>query len=136
MKEPSTEPSDDCKEDETLVDGNCVPASTVDDEPPIPVEIECGVLEVKEANGSCRPLMAPTSLDYGVSTVETIIGEHVHLIPSFDGDGPDEWMVIPSLPQGLVLNNATGEINGTITSIPFAHKFHGYCLKRSRTNSN
>ena len=116
MKAPSTDPSDDCKEGETLVDGNCVAASTGADEPPIPVEIECGVLEVKEEN-SCRPLMAPTSLDYGVSTVETIIGEHVHLIPSFDGDGPDEWMVIPSLPQGLVLNNATGEINGTITSI-------------------
>ena len=116
MKAPSTDPIDDCKEGETLVDGNCVAASTGADEPPIPVEIECGVLEVKEEN-SCRPLMAPTSLDYGVSTVETIIGEHVHLIPSFDGDGPDEWMVIPSLPQGLVLNNATGEINGTITSI-------------------
>ena len=51
MKEPSTEPSKDCKEDETLIDGNCVPASTVDDELPIPEEIECGVLEVKEANG-------------------------------------------------------------------------------------
>ena len=59
MKEPSTEPSKDCKEDETLIDGNCVPASTVDDELPIPVEIECGVLEVKESNG-CRPLMPPT----------------------------------------------------------------------------
>ena len=99
MKAPSTDPSDDCKEGETLVDGNCVAASTGADVPPIPVEIECGVLEVKEEN-SCRPLMAPTSLDYGVSTVENIIGEHVHLIPSFDGDGPDEWMVIPSLPQG------------------------------------
>ena len=61
------------------------------------------------------PTDAAYVLDYGVSTVETIIGEHVHLIPSFDGDGPDEWMVLPSLPQGLVLNNATGEINGTVT---------------------
>ena len=34
MKEPSTEPSKDCKEDETLIDGNCVPESTVDDESP------------------------------------------------------------------------------------------------------
>ena len=55
MKAPSTDPSDDCKEGETLVDGNCVAALTGADEPPIPVEIECGVLEVK-ANG-CRPLM-------------------------------------------------------------------------------
>ena len=116
LKPDSIESNESCNENERLVDGECVRDSQIDDGPSLPVEVECGILEIKEAN-ECRPLMPPTSLDYGVSTVESIIGEHVHLIPSFDGDGPDEWTVIPSLPQGLLLNNATGEINGTVQSI-------------------
>ena len=116
LKPDSTESNENCNENERLVDGECVPDSQIDDDPSLPVEVECGILEIKEAN-ECRPLMPPTSLDYGVSNVESIIGEHVHLIPSFDGDGPDEWTITPSLPQGLLLNNATGEINGTVQSI-------------------
>ena len=127
-----TDPSNDCKEGETPTEQQlccrlCWRCRTSDTG-----RIECGVLEVKQEN-SCRPLMAHITW-CSISTVETIIGEHVHLIPSFDGDGPDEWMVIPSLPQGCI-EQRHREINGTITSI-LAHKVSVVASNGRTTQTN
>ena len=112
----STDATTACGQDERLVNGECVATSSVDDDPPISTEVVCEELEVKDAN-ICRPLQPPSSLDYGIATLDGTIGDAVHLIPSFIGDGPDEWVVIPSLPQGLVLSNLTGVINGTMDNV-------------------
>ena len=56
----------------------------------------------------------PSSLSYGVEEITTISGVEIQpLTPSFNGDGPQNWLVSPSLPDGLSLNRQTGVISGT-----------------------
>mgnify|MGYP002847685942 CR=1 FL=1 len=101
-----------CGADEIKVDGECI----TDDVDIIPIDVECSSLEVEVEEG-CRPLTPPTQLDFGVEEFKFHIGDSIHLIPSFSGDGPDHWAVNPALPNGLNINSDSGEISGVVLEI-------------------
>ncbi|RAH15151.1 MAG: hypothetical protein CMB58_006095, partial [Methanobacteriota archaeon] len=59
-------------------------------------------------------MMMPASLSYGVEEMTVIVGEEIQpLTPSFLGDGPQNWLVNPRLPDGLSLDPQSGVISGT-----------------------
>ena len=101
-----------CAEDELKVDGECISEDVED----IPVDVECNSLEVAVEEG-CRPMTPPTQLGFGLEEFNFIIGDSIHLIPSFSGDGPDHWAVSPSLPNGLNIDSDSGEITGVVLEI-------------------
>ena len=54
------------------------------------------------------------NLSYGLSTVSLFIGEEMQaLTPSFTGDGPQFWVINPSLPSGITFDRDSGVISGT-----------------------
>ena len=62
----------------------------------------------------CRQMQKPEELSYGLSTVSLIIGEEMQaLTPSFTGDGPQFWVINPSLPSGISFDRDSGVISGT-----------------------
>ena len=74
---------------------------------------DCSVIEIFDG-GICRDLNAPDELDYGISSTKFYVGIEIDpYTPSFIGDGPDVWLVSPSLPEGLILDSETGVLFGT-----------------------
>jgi hypothetical protein len=63
----------------------------------------------------CQTMLAPNTLSYGENEFHFILGQTSQSMvsPSFSGDAPDSWAVSPSLPNGMNLNPASGEITGT-----------------------
>ena len=80
---------------------------------PVITEDDCTPLQIFTGD-YCRAMVMPSSLSYGVEEITTISGVEIQpLTPSFNGDGPQNWLVSPSLPDGLSLNRQTGVISGT-----------------------
>tara|TARA_B100000513_G_scaffold194943_1_gene124608 strand:+ start:2557 stop:6555 length:3999 start_codon:yes stop_codon:yes gene_type:complete len=80
---------------------------------PVITEDDCTPLQIFTGD-YCRAMIMPSSLSYGVEEITTISGVEIQpLTPSFNGDGPQNWLVSPSLPDGLSLNRQTGVISGT-----------------------
>ncbi len=100
-----------CEENEIKVDGECI-VDVYD----APIDVECSSIEVKVEEG-CRPMVAPIHLDYGIAEFNFHIGDAIHLIPSFSGDGPDHWAVNPTLPNGININSESGVISGVALEI-------------------
>ena len=62
----------------------------------------------------CRQMQKPENLSYGLSMVSLTIGEEMQsLTPSFTGDGPQFWIINPSLPLGIIFDRDSGVISGT-----------------------
>ena len=62
----------------------------------------------------CRQMQKPENLSYGLSMVSLTIGEAMQsLTPSFIGDGPQFWIINPSLPLGIIFDRYSGVISGT-----------------------
>ena len=80
---------------------------------PVITEDDCSVLEIF-ANDSCRDMMAPSQLNFGLGELSLVSGlEMQTLTPSFQGDGPQYWLVNPRLPSGISLDPDSGVISGT-----------------------
>ncbi len=105
-----------CADDEIKVDGECI----IEEIFP-PIHEDCTPLEVEVEEG-CRPLQPPSNLQYNIDS-NISLGDSIHWIPSFDGDGPDAWSVIPELPSSIHLNRDSGEISGAILEIPEVSEF-------------
>ena len=59
-------------------------------------------------------MTSPKNLDYGEETLLLVVGQDMQaLTPSFTGDGPQNWLVNPRLPDGLTLDAESGVISGT-----------------------
>jgi len=111
-----------CPDGEYLLDEACVESSDSENDAPVIDDKSCSPSEVEE-DSRCRPMLPPSALDYGIQSIQATIGDNVHLIPSFSGDGPNQWAVSPFLPSGLVLDNVTGEVNG-IPDMPMLEAFY------------
>lgn len=62
----------------------------------------------------CRLMTSPQNLDYGEETLLLVVGQDMQaLTPSFIGDGPQNWLVNPRLPEGIILDPDNGVISGT-----------------------
>ncbi|NCG28899.1 MAG: hypothetical protein GWP27_00360, partial [Bacteroidetes bacterium] len=81
----------------------------VDPEPEPPKPEDCTPLQVWR-DGNCHAIMAPQNLTYGAEVMQWTIGEIHTLTPSFDGDGPDSWMVYPAFPSFISIDEFSGEI--------------------------
>ena len=83
---------------------------------------DCLITEIFDG-GICRNLDAPGELDYGISSTKFYVGVEIDpYTPSFIGDGPDVWLVSPSLPGGLLLDSETGVLSGTpLESVSYTH---------------
>ena len=80
---------------------------------PVITEDDCTSLQIFTGD-YCRAMIMPSSLSYGVEKMTLISGAEIQtLTPSFNGDGPQNWLVNPRLPDGLSLDQQTGEISGT-----------------------
>ena len=87
-----------------------------------PEHPDCLVNEVTEEDcssqqiftgDSCRLMVPPSELNYGVDEIALIAGlEMQALTPSFLGDGPQNWFVNPRLPEGIILDKS-GVLSGT-----------------------
>ena len=65
----------------------------------------------------CRLMTSPNNLDYGEETLLLVVGQNMQaLTPSFIGDGPQNWLVNPRLPEGIILDSENGVISGTPVS--------------------
>jgi hypothetical protein len=65
----------------------------------------------------CRLMTSPNNLDYGEETLLLVVGQDMQaLTPSFIGDGPQNWLVNPRLPEGIILDSENGVISGTPVS--------------------
>ena len=61
----------------------------------------------------CRQMQKPENLSYGLSMVSLTIGEEMQsFTPSFTGDGPQFWIINPSLPLGIIFDRDSGVISG------------------------
>ena len=77
---------------------------------------DCTPAQVFE-DSACRNMAPPTDLDYGEDSLSLYVGVEMDtLTPSFLGDGPETWMVAPSLPEGLALDAQTGVLSGVPAS--------------------
>ena len=73
---------------------------------------DCTPAQVFE-DSACRNMAPPSDLDYGEDSLSLYLGVEMDaLTPSFLGDGPETWMVAPSLPEGLALDAQTGVLSG------------------------
>ena len=62
----------------------------------------------------CRLMTSPKNLDYGEDSILLVVGQNMQaLTPSFTGDGPENWLINPDLPEGLTLDYENGVISGT-----------------------
>ena len=62
----------------------------------------------------CRLMTSPKNLDYGEEKLLLVVGQDMQaLTPSFIGDGPQNWLVNPRLPEGIILDSENGVISGT-----------------------
>ena len=62
----------------------------------------------------CRLMTSPKNLDYGEDSILLVVGQNMQaLTPSFTGDGPENWLITPDLPEGLTLDYENGVISGT-----------------------
>nr|MCS5535668.1 Ig domain-containing protein [Candidatus Poseidoniales archaeon] len=106
-----------CGESQELVDGECVVADDSDDplggESGTHSQLDCTASEVWR-DEECQPMLAPSNLSYGDNDLNFLSGQELHggISPSFSGDAVDLWMANPSLPEGMTLDNASGEIFG------------------------
>lgn len=77
------------------------------------VNLGCG------GGGSSSPgVQAPVNLTYAANPAVFTLGQAItNDVPSSSGGAPTSYSVTPALPGGLVLNGATGVINGTPTAI-------------------
>tara|TARA_B100000614_G_scaffold122144_1_gene109415 strand:+ start:2374 stop:6348 length:3975 start_codon:yes stop_codon:yes gene_type:complete len=74
---------------------------------------DCSLFEVYD-NSMCREMIPPSQLDYGGASKIFHLGVEMDLLsPSFIGDGPEVWLVTPSLPDGLQIDAESGVISGT-----------------------
>ncbi len=79
---------------------------------PVITEDDCTSLQIFTGD-YCRTMIMPSSLSYGVEEMTIISGVEIQpLTPSFNGDGPQNWLVNPRLPDGLSLDSQTGVISG------------------------
>ena len=88
-----------------------------------PNDPSCEIIEISEEDcffnqiftgEYCRLMMSPDNLDYGEESLFLIVGDTIQsLTPSFTGDGPQNWLVNPRLPDGLTLDDESGVISGT-----------------------
>ena len=77
---------------------------------------DCTPAQVFE-DSACRNMAPPSDLDYGEDSLSLYLGVEMDaLTPSFLGDGPETWMVAPSLPEGLALDAQTGVLSGVPAS--------------------
>jgi len=61
----------------------------------------------------CRLMTSPENLDYGEESLLLVVGQTIQaLTPSFTGDGPQNWLINPRLPEGLNLDLESGVISG------------------------
>ena len=61
----------------------------------------------------CRLMISPKNLDYGEESLLLVVGQEMQaLTPSFTGDGPQNWLINPRLPEGLSLDLDSGVISG------------------------
>ena len=80
---------------------------------PVITEDDCSTSQIF-AGDHCRDMIMPSSLSYGIEEMTLSSGVEIQpLTPSFIGDGPQNWLVNPRLPEGLSLNRQTGVISGT-----------------------
>ncbi len=106
-----------CDDGEELVAGECVAADDSDNplngDSGTHSQSDCTVSEVWR-DEECQPMQAPSNLSYGDNELTFMPGQTSHggISPSFSGDAPDQWMATPSLPKGMTLDNASGEIFG------------------------
>ena len=62
----------------------------------------------------CRQMEKPDDLSYGLTNVSLVVGEEMQaLTPSFTGDGPQFWVINPSLPFGITFDRDNGVISGS-----------------------
>ena len=118
-----------CADDEIKVDNECII-----EEISAPIHEGCTPLEVEVEEG-CRPLQPPSNLHYNIDS-NISLGDSIHWIPSFDGDGPDTWSVVPELPTGIHLNRDSGEISGTILEILGVSEFVIFASNIAGINSS
>ena len=79
---------------------------------PVITEDDCTSLQIFTGD-YCRTMIMPSSLSYGIEEMTIISGVEIQpLTPSFNGDGPQNWLVNPRLPDGLSLDSQTGVISG------------------------
>ena len=88
-----------------------------------PNDPSCEIIEISEEDcffnqiftgEYCRLMTSPDDLDYGEESLFLIVGNTIQsLTPSFTGDGPQNWLVNPRLPEGLTLDAESGVISGT-----------------------
>ncbi len=97
----------ECMGQQILTQGVCV-----DPEPQPPQPEDCTADQVWR-DGNCQDITAPQNLTYGAEVMQWVIGDIHTLTPSFDGDGPDSWMVYPAFPAFISLNENSGEITVT-----------------------
>ena len=61
----------------------------------------------------CRLMLPPDNLDFGEESLQLTVGINMQpLTPSFIGDGPENWLVNPRLPEGLSLDSENGVLSG------------------------
>jgi hypothetical protein len=103
-EEPTLTPID-CEQNPTHVD--CEPGGVTED--------DCAFNQIFTGS-ACRFMLTPKNLNFGVDSLRLVVGLQMQsLTPSFEGDGPKNWLVNPRLPSGLVLDQSSGEISGIPT---------------------
>ncbi|HIH06273.1 MAG TPA: hypothetical protein HA240_03395, partial [Candidatus Thalassarchaeaceae archaeon] len=87
-----------------------------------PNDPSCEVIELTEddclfneifTGDICRLMLPPDNLDFGEESLQLTVGINMQpLTPSFIGDGPENWLVNPRLPEGLSLDSENGVLSG------------------------
>lgn len=66
--------------------------------------------------GTCEPLVSITSVSYPQQSYGLPLGQSFSVIPTYEGNYPAFSMLSGTLPDGLTLNEKTGEISGIPTT--------------------
>lgn len=86
---------------------------------------ENGVLS-SDIENTCMPAI-PDNVNYGEANVITLaVGKNEQVVPTYDG-APTSWQVVPTLPNDLVFDTATGIISGRIQSVVSGQMFTVTC---------